>query len=295
MNIDIDFNLENYTLLDILNLFKLNINYTDLDIKNAKKLVLKMHPDKSGLPKEYFLFYCKAFRIIKNMYEFRRKKDNTLNSSNSDIEYIKDTHSEKGNKILVDKLMSNKKDFHKWFNKLFDEINIIEEEKSDGHGTWLKSDEDIDTTQTTLNEMHNNIVKKKNYLSSIVKHKEISEFSTNVNAKMLDNTMFDSYSSDIFSKLSYEDVKIAHTETVIPISENDYKEKLKFNNVELYKQYRNNQNTIPLNEQESKSYLNHKNEESEQLATQLAYKLHVDEQKAIDANNVWWSKLKLLL
>ena len=38
-------------------------------LKRAKKKVLMMHPDKSRLPKEYFLFYKKAFDIIYRLYD----------------------------------------------------------------------------------------------------------------------------------------------------------------------------------------------------------------------------------
>ena len=52
---DIDFNLDNYNLQDLLTLFQLENNFNIEDLKNAKKIVLQLHPDKSGLDKEYFL------------------------------------------------------------------------------------------------------------------------------------------------------------------------------------------------------------------------------------------------
>ena len=75
---DIDFNINNYNLDDILNLFKLDKNFTINDLKNAKKYVLMLHPDKSGLDKEYFLFYTKAFRVINNIFEFSKRKQEKL-------------------------------------------------------------------------------------------------------------------------------------------------------------------------------------------------------------------------
>jgi hypothetical protein len=56
----IDLNLDNYELTDLLTLFKLEYDFIESDLKNAKKIVLKTHPDKSNLPKEYFLFFSKA-------------------------------------------------------------------------------------------------------------------------------------------------------------------------------------------------------------------------------------------
>ena len=51
---DLDLDLNNYELDDILNLFKLDYNFDEAALKQAKKIVLQTHPDKSKLPKEYF-------------------------------------------------------------------------------------------------------------------------------------------------------------------------------------------------------------------------------------------------
>jgi len=53
-----------YSFKEILNLFELDYNITDDDLKRAKRKVLMTHPDKSRLPPEYFLFYKKAFDIV---------------------------------------------------------------------------------------------------------------------------------------------------------------------------------------------------------------------------------------
>ena len=57
MSVDLDIN--NYNLQDILSLFKIPVNFDERDLKKAKQIVLKTHPDKSKLPAEYFLFYSK--------------------------------------------------------------------------------------------------------------------------------------------------------------------------------------------------------------------------------------------
>ena len=52
-----DLDIQNYSLEEIMNLFKIPLNFDVGDLKRAKKLVLMSHPDKSNLPSEYFLFY----------------------------------------------------------------------------------------------------------------------------------------------------------------------------------------------------------------------------------------------
>ena len=59
-----DLDINNYELADILNLFKLPVMFEEPHLKQAKIIVLQMHPDKSRLPKEYFLFFTKAYKIL---------------------------------------------------------------------------------------------------------------------------------------------------------------------------------------------------------------------------------------
>ena len=45
----LDLNIENYDLNDLLNLFQLDYNFNEQDLKQAKKIVLQTHPDKCEL------------------------------------------------------------------------------------------------------------------------------------------------------------------------------------------------------------------------------------------------------
>ena len=293
---EIDFDLANYNLRELLTLFQLNYNFNIDDLKNAKKMVMKLHPDKSGLDKSYFLFYCRAFRIIKNIYDFKNKKQECLKHSNSNVEYLADSENEKENKLLVENLLKkDKKNFHKWFNSTFEKINIIEEERKTGYGNWFQSNEDIDNTETTYIGMHKKIVEKKNQLSALTKISNIQE-NTHLSSSIqnLGGDVPDSYSSEIFSKLPFEDLKKAHTETVVPVGDEDYNKILKFNNIEVLRQYRNSQNIKPMSKKQSQQHLQNINEHNEQANTQLAYKLTQQEEMAEKANKSWWSNLKLL-
>ena len=52
---ELDMNIDNYELQDLLDLFHLDYNFNEEDLKKTKKTVLMTHPDKSNLSKEYFL------------------------------------------------------------------------------------------------------------------------------------------------------------------------------------------------------------------------------------------------
>ena len=45
---NIDLNIDNYSFEDILNLFKINKNFTDKDLEKCKETVEKLHPAKSS-------------------------------------------------------------------------------------------------------------------------------------------------------------------------------------------------------------------------------------------------------
>ena len=60
----LDLDINNYNLDELLQLFKLDYQFTADHLKKAKRQSLQMHPDKSGLDMKYFLF----FKIYKKIY-----------------------------------------------------------------------------------------------------------------------------------------------------------------------------------------------------------------------------------
>ena len=65
----IDLNIDNYALADLLSLFKLDYNFNTDDLKQAKKIVLMTHPDKSKLDKQYFLFFVEHSQRLKYLHQ----------------------------------------------------------------------------------------------------------------------------------------------------------------------------------------------------------------------------------
>ena len=73
---NLDLNIDNYNLKDILKLFSISEEFTEKDMKEAKKIVLQIHPDKSKLDAKYFYFFSKAYKII---YGKLQNKKSTIN------------------------------------------------------------------------------------------------------------------------------------------------------------------------------------------------------------------------
>ena len=76
-------------------------------------------------------------------------------------------------------------------------------------------------------EMNDYIMQQKAKSRALVKHKDIETLGT-TNGYDLTGSRPDTYSSDIFSKLNFEDLKKAHQETLIPITQQDFIEREKY-------------------------------------------------------------------
>ena len=291
----LDLDINNYNLDDILRLFKVDYNFNEDDIKNCYKTVLKLHPDKSGLDKEYFLFYTKAFKVLKNVYEYKNKRDTHLDKNKAKVEYLSNGDNDEGKKFIVKNLQNKKgEDFNKWFNETFEKINISNLSEN-GYGDWLKSENDTeDLDIKSVREMHDIINKKKESLSALVKIDKINEMSSIGSLNELDNSKPESYSASVFSKLAYDDVKIAHTETVIPVSNNDYEKIQKFNNIGSLREFRNRQNLKPMSKQEAENQIIRNNNIEDEKNTQLAYRLTQQAEQAEKANTKLWNILRTL-
>jgi hypothetical protein len=278
----LDLDINNYNLDDILRLFNVDYNLNDDDIKNCYKTVLKLHPDKSGLDKEYFLFYTKAFKVLKNVYEYKNKRDTHLDKNKAKIEYLSNSDDDEGKKLIVKNLEKKKgEDFNKWFNETFEKINISNLSEN-GYGNWLKTEnntEDLDIK--SVREMHEIINKKKESLSALVKIDKISEMSSIGSLNELDNSEPGSYSASVFSKLAYDDIKVAHTETVIPVSN-------------TLREFRNRQNLKPMSKQEAENQIIKNNNVEDEKNTQLAYRLTQQAEEAEKANTKLWNILRTL-
>jgi hypothetical protein len=291
---ELDLEIDNYSLKDILNLFGLNSDFGEEQLKHAKRIVLKTHPDKSNLKKEVFIFFSKAYKMLLKVYYFKNKTEKEVTNmvyNSSDIDNV-----ERNQDLLDQKLKGKSRDdFSSWFNKMFEDSH--KDKKTAGYGDWLKSDEDVNEIKAkNMNEFDRIFREKKQKGRELVLRKGITDIysSTGVNSSMLDKSEEVEYSSNIFSKLKYEDLKKAHVETVVPVTEQDFTDKKRFDNVEQYLRYREQNKGKVMNKVESTQYLNNLSMKREEIGTQRAYNLLMEEKEMEKRNNLWWKNLKLL-
>ena len=286
---DIDLNLDNYNLQDLLSLFKLDYNFTEDDLKRAKKVALMTHPDKSNLDKKYFLFFTSAYKVIYSIHQFRTRS----NSQQTTEYFIEKEENEDKEQLLRE--IAKKKNFNKIFNKLFEQNRIHDEASETGYGDWLKSNDDLDTRSTTRAEMNETFEKKKSEVRALIVHRDIEEIVSSSSASDIVSERPESYGSSLFSSLQYEDLRKAHVECVIPVTMRDYEEKKKFRNLDEFQRHRDSESSVsPLSLEQSNAYLQRRQGMEDKMDVTRAFKLAKQDESAKKANQGWMSGIQLL-
>jgi len=246
-NLDLD--IKNYNLEDIASLFKIPIVFNEADLRKAKVTVLQTHPDKSKLPKEYFLFFSSAYKMLYQVFTFRNGKNRNNKESYKEIidEEAVDA-DEDSMKLCVEKVKRmNAADFNKLFNEHYEKCKIQMDEDA-GYEEWFRSqqdDADNDTRKcSSWDQRVSEIDRKKQTLReslSLVSTNELQSvnvYGSGSRGYALGQGAPKEHSSGLFSSLQFEDLKKAHTETVIPVTHDDFVNSKKFNNTQDLKVFR---------------------------------------------------------
>jgi hypothetical protein len=303
----LDLDINNYNLDELLSLFDLPINFDENDLRRTKKIVLKLHPDKSKLDPQYFLFYSKAYKMIYSMYLFKNKNEKELTT---DEKYDKNINIDESIKHILDielngrenenkienedekRMLAN--DFNKKFNKLFEKYNSTGEENN-GYEEWLRGDDKSSLLgggteeKIAFNRMNVEIENKKKQMREIIPYKGVDTLYFNTTASSVDGSSF-SNNSDLFSSLHYQDLKQAHTETLIPVTEDDYNNITKFNSINDYKLHRD-KDEINWKFNNNTGEMGAKMEEE---ATKRAYKLAKQMEESKIKNELFLKEFRLL-
>jgi hypothetical protein len=305
----LDLNLDNYELNDIFHLFGITENHlTDEIMKDTRKIVLKIHPDKSKLDPKFYLFFEKAYKRLIDVYTFQNKSeaikkkqstvyDGDFNNDNNDIA------SREKNALLDHYFQKNGGFSNQTFNEWFDK-NKIEDENTNGYGDWLKTDEGVyhpDDQTEKINKGNLNAVfeKQKKAMKSVVVYKGVADdiyLGSGIGGTLLNITEDNqNYTpTDVFSKggLIYTDIKQAHVETVIPVTEEDYESMPKFKNVNEYQNYRSSQKYKVETKAEAEQRLRELERKKDGESASLAYYYAKQSEKVKEKDSQFWGQLK---
>ena len=241
----LDLNIDHYSIDDIISLFKITNKLSPAEMKAAKRIVLMSHPDKSRLDSKYFLFFKKAYKILFSIYTHKYKSDETeecvSRSRNRD-----DKETEVSINENLSRLSSRNKcdkDFSVWFNKFFEENKQGDDIEESGYGEWLQQEVDTHANENkegpiSKDKRDDIINQEKVTLRALAVYKDVNEIDGHVaerigHSSLISRDTVDYYGSGIFSNnnLSFDDVKHAYTETVIPVTEKDFYEKKKYRDI----------------------------------------------------------------
>ena len=295
----LDLNIDSYSREDLFKLFGLkSMNLTEDVMKECRKIVLKTHPDKSRIDEKYFIFFSKAYQKILGIYEFQNKTNKRAQNTQNTSEYF---DSNNGN--VLDRLFDNKKDlkdpknFNQWFNDQF-EKHKSEDPNQTGYGSWLKSDDDIVyTPNVTKSNMASEMEKRKKEVQTLTTYNGVSDpYASTFGGSSLMAYDSNFTSGSLFSSdgMGYTDLRQAYVESVIPVTDEDYKKSQKFNNLEDYKRHRDSVDTTPLSKEEAMRQLYRENKTKDEESAALAFYYAQQAEKTKQNQDSFWSGLKQL-
>ena len=294
-----DLDIQNYELQDLLELFHLPHDFNESDLKQAKKIVLKMHPDQSRLDAKYFLFFSKAFKIIHSVFVFKNKQVKDTNDSANEKEDFITSEQKRALDTFLTTTKKKGKEFNTWFNEEFEKHRIRDEEEEYGYGEWLKSEEGMMPEFEAKGGIdHGLFEKKKKEMMDmeVVKKQEREEWlAPRLGASNVVGQVMDDYSSELFSSssLAFQDLKKAYNESIIPVDLESFENKPKFDSVDEYQHYRQStmEKVVPLSEKQAQEYLANRCKEEEVDSSGRAFQLAKQWEQIQSSKQTFWGCL----
>lgn len=250
-------NIQMYKFSELLELFQLDYNSTIEDLKNAKKIVLKMHPDKSRLPSDYFLFYKKAFEIVIDYFKDQKKTQKQVPTTEQLYTPLESKMGEDTDKQVAKNIqkMTKEGNFQNQFNRLYEEnmAKKVDESKN----AWFKNNDPLFEFDgpKSAKDIAMSIEKVKSKSAAMVAYKGVQEMNSSVgtsSSKFFDEEDEDPneyVTCDPFSKLKFDDLRKVHKDqTVFAVSDIDYAKMQRYASLEQLNQIRN-ENLKPMDKQ----------------------------------------------
>ena len=290
----LDLDLDHYSLEDLNHLFNIKNGILDeLSLKNAKQITLKMHPDKSHLDQKYFLFFSKAYKRLFGIYEFQNKS--SVRKTNTNTAYVgKEFFDESNTNTLQQMFKTNKhfedpKNFNSWFNDTF-EKHRLDNPIEQGYGDWLKTDEGImnindNVTKGNMNEIFE---RQKKQVQAITAYTGVTDMVASTFGGSLLN------GNDNFTGDNYTDLRQAYTETLIPVTNDDFEKMAKFKNISEYKAHRDQVDITPITEEEGNKILYNQQQRMDQESSALAFKYAKEAEISKQKQQSFWGDIRRL-
>lgn len=292
---NLDLELDHYSLEDLYKLFNIpDQELSEQSLKSAKQIVYKMHPDKSQLDAKYFRFFSAAYKRVFSIFEFQNKSLNKrLATSKGDNDFYDESNKDVLNNLFEqNKGLKDPKNFNSWFNDKFLKHQGEDDIGNKGYGDWLKSDEGLYTVNDNVTKanMNDAFEKQKKQIQSLTTYQGINDNFSAFSGSLLGDQ------SDNFTgsngALGYTDLRQAHVESVIPVTQDDYDRMPKYKSLSEYKASRDTSDVSPLSKQESERMLLKQGQNLEKQSAALAYKYAQQSERAKQNSSSFFSDLR---
>jgi hypothetical protein len=264
-NLDIN----NYSLDELLGLFNLSYKIDFESMKNAKKKVLSVHPDKSRLPPEYFIFYKKAYEVVFRFYQEQNRQNQAIPTEPVKYEPVNETNKqlEKQMKTAINGMKEG--EFNNSFNELFEKNMVTKPDET--RNEWFIQDEPVFQINETASSKNIGQVFqtiRDNNISTMTKYRGVETINSNFGTGFYDDEKENSdeyVSCDPFSKLKFDDLRKVHKDqTILPVSERDFDKMKKYDSVDQLNQERGSQSLTPLEKAQAEQILEQRKLQYEQ-------------------------------
>jgi len=259
-----------YKFNEILELFSLSYNITIDDIKRVKNAVLKTHPDKSGLPSEYFLFYKKAFDVILQYYNETQKTSVNVPQKNPVYEHVSVSNNNKSIDKQVHQNLNkmDQNDFTQKFNQLFEKH--MQTQVDPNKNEWFTSERpvyNVPKTNSSAGIAHA-MDQLKETTSAMTKYRGVEELTIRSTGTYLyEDEEEDNYvSCDPFSKLKFDDLRKVHKDqTVFAVKESDIQKRQQYSSYDDLNKVRNSMDLTPLEKENAERILREKEQQKREF------------------------------
>jgi len=272
-------NIKMYSFKEILELFKLSYDFDIEQLKQAKMMVLRMHPDKSRLPPDYFLFYKKAFDIVVDYYNEKQKVNIAV--PHNEIKYESDT-PDKAVYKQVGKTMKElgTEKFQEKFNQLFEE-NMVKK-RDESVNDWFKKNDPLfeydDVKSTSGLGMAMDSIKAKT--AALTHYKGVENMTSRMGNDLYEDDSNGYVSCDPFGKLKFDDLRKVHKDqTVFAVSERDFDKVQKYSSIDHLQRERGMANLTPIEKTHAEQMLA---EKEAAIQKSMLAKKHADHLRSLE-------------
>ena len=282
--------IQTYSLEELLGLFGLTTyNISTNDLRQAKKRVLMLHPDKSKLESKYFLFYKKAFDVIVQFYDNQNRQHKQVDGKELVYRPTEDNDTSTSDNINKQINEISKSDFQDKFNRLF-ESNNMGNRPDTTQNEWFKQEDNefnIPEGKISRNEMGDAFNRVKQQSNSVIKYNGVQEMlhTTSAGNSSLyeDNDQY--VSCDPFGKLQYDDLRKVHRDqTVLAVSEHDFDQSKSYKSVDEFNRARSQYSYDPLEKEKATTMLQEQERVMNEQMMQKEYKSKLQTQQYAEKN-----------